>query len=354
MRKVKVSLIFILIILAGLVFLIREFTSPVDVNDQNPITFSITSGQGTNSIIDNLVEQGLIKNATAAKIYVRLSGNSDFKAGVFTLNKSMSMPEIIRTLNSSGAISEVPITIREGLRVVDVADIFNRELGINADEFKAATNDQAFIDELASRYPVIENYDFNNDMIYKLEGLLAPDTYRFGINATAKDVIETLVAQTNKIYEDHKALFDNSPLTIKEVFTLASMVEAEVHTREQREIVASIFENRIDAGMNLGSDVTTYYGIQVHMGDRELTVNELNQLNAYNTRAPGFLGLPAGPVSSPSLESIEAVLNAPTTDYLFFVNDKNGEIYPSATYAQHQAIIAKLQEDGLWYDDVRE
>jgi len=353
-RKIKLSLVFLLIILSGAIFGVQRFVAPMDAHDNTVHSFTINPGESRDTILSNLLDEGLIRDKTITQIYVRLSNNNDFKAGTFDLTKSMSMPEIIHTLNHPASVEEMTLTIPEGLRVIDVAALMEANLGINAEEFKALTNDQSFIDELAQSYPVIANYDFNSDMLYKLEGLLAPDTYRFALNSTARDVIRILVGQTNRIYESHLDKFNASHFTIKEIFTLASMVESEVHTKEQREIVASIFANRIEQGIPLGSDVTTYYGIQLHMGVRELTVAELHQVNAYNTRAPGFLGLPAGPVSSPSLMSIEAVLDMPTTNYLFFVNDKNGDIYPTATNAEHEAIIDRLRRDGLWYDDVRE
>lgn len=353
-RKLKIFFIIILAVLSASIFGVQRFAAPMDASDATVTNFVVNPGDTTNTILDNLEEQGFIRNTTMARLYVRLSNHAHFFAGTFHLSKNMSMPHIIQTLNTATTSEETTLTIREGLRVVDVAALVEANLGIDAAEFKALTNDQEFINELAQDFPIIAHYDFNNDMLFKLEGLLAPDTYRLSVNATARDVIRTLVGQSNRIYKNHLAKFEASHFTIKEIFTLASMVESEVHTKEQREIVASIFANRIEQHMSLGSDVTTYYGIQLHMGERELTVAELNQRNAYNTRAPGFLGLPAGPVSSPSLMSIEAVLDMPNTNYLFFVNDKNGEIYPTSTYEQHAAVIARLQRDGLWYDDIRD
>ena len=103
--------------------------------------------------------------------------------------------------------------------------------------------------------------------------------------------------------------------------------------------------------MSLGSDVTTYYAIKEDMGERDLYSKEINTYNAYNTRGPNMEGkLPVGPIASVSEESIKAVLNPAEGDYLYFVADKNGDIYFSNTYEQHQETIATLRKKGLWYE----
>ena len=102
--------------------------------------------------------------------------------------------------------------------------------------------------------------------------------------------------------------------------------------------------------MSLGSDVTTYYAYKVDMGERDLTTAELYTYNPYNTRGPQMFGkLPVGPIASPSKSSIEAVISPDKTDYLYFVADKNGKAYFAKTFAEHQQIVTKLKNDGLWF-----
>ena len=103
--------------------------------------------------------------------------------------------------------------------------------------------------------------------------------------------------------------------------------------------------------MSLGSDVTTYYAMQVDMGERNLYSSELKTSNPYNTRGPNMNGkLPIGPIANPSEESIKAALNPSQTNYLYFVADSNGKIYFAKTYQEHQNIIKELQKQGLWYE----
>ena len=103
--------------------------------------------------------------------------------------------------------------------------------------------------------------------------------------------------------------------------------------------------------MNLGSDVTTYYAFGIDMGESDLTTTQINTENPYNTRGPNMEGkLPIGAICNPSKTSIEAVLNPTDTDCYYFVADKNGEIYFSKTYSEHQATISELKENDLWYE----
>ena len=348
-RKKRIILLTILFLLSGTLLVGNFFMGPVDKNDETLVVFSVVENQSADTIISNLEEEGLIKSSFVAKVYIRLTNQSNFQTGMFELSKSQSLSSIIKTLNSMSNAESANVIFLEGWRVIDFAEVANTRLGINKEEFLAACNDKAFIDELKTKYEVIEKYQFNSEAIYQLEGLLAPDTYNLNFGISAKELINVLVAQTNKNYLENKELFDKSQLDINEIFTLASMVEAEVNTYDDRVLVASIFMNRIKNKMSLGSDVTTYYGLQVSMGDRDLTTAELAQVNGYNTRAAEFIGLPIGPICAPSLESIKAALNYHQTDYLYFVNDKNGKTYPAKTYDQHNEIIAELQEKGLWF-----
>jgi UPF0755 protein len=148
---------------------------------------------------------------------------------------------------------------------------------------------------------------------------------------------------------DNKNLFSKSKLSVNEIYSLASMAEQEAKSSDDRLLVASIFMNRLANGMNLGSDVTTYYGVQKDMAKGDLTNQELNADNGYNTRLATFKTLPIGPICAPSLSSIKAALNYTNTNYLYFVSDKNGKIYPAKTYDEHNSIIEDLKAKNLWF-----
>ncbi|MDL2211612.1 endolytic transglycosylase MltG [Erysipelotrichaceae bacterium OttesenSCG-928-M19] len=345
-RLVLISILVVLLVIFGAV---NYFSFPVNSNTKSAVAFSVAENETTDEILNNLQKEDLIKSKTFAKVYIRLSGKSDFKAGIFELSQNQSLFDIIEQLNTVSTATNQNITFLEGYRIIDFAKVAEEKLEIKQDDFLKLCNDQDFIKELQGKYELLKIYEFNDQEIYKLEGLLAPDTYNVSNSTTARSLIEVLVAQSNKKYLENKALFDKSKLSINEVYTLASMAEAEAKTYDDRVLVASIFMNRIKKGVALGSDVTTYYGLQIDMASRDLTAAELAEQNGYNTRAD-MNGLPVGPINAPSNDSILAALNYTSTNYLYFVSDKNGKIYATKTYAGHNRMIDKLKEDGLWFE----
>ena len=159
----------------------------------------------------------------------------------------------------------------------------------------------------------------------------------------------------HNIYKDDNIIKENADLTYNEVLDIIDSISNNEDTitlcgdgfSENKDF----FINRLNKNMALGSDVTTYYAIKVDMNERDLYAKEINTYNAYNTRGPNMEGkLPVGPIASVSEESIKATLNPADGDYLYFVSDKNGDIYFSETYEKHQETIATLKKKGLWYE----
>ena len=160
-----------------------------------------------------------------------------------------------------------------------------------------------------------------------------------------------MLDETNKQLEPFKNDIINSKYTMHQILTMASIVELEALNKNDRASVASVFYNRLNINMPLGSDVTTYYASGVDMSERDLTVNELNAVNSYNTRSTTMAGkLPVGPICNPSISSIEAALHPAATDYYFFVADKNGNVYYTKTNREHEQKILELKNKGLWFN----
>ena len=178
------------------------------------------------------------------------------------------------------------------------------------------------------------------------------NTYSFeNAQVGVKTIFEKMLDKMDEILTKNKSKIQNSRLTVHQLLTMASIVELEGNSKENRPQVANVMYNRIANNMPLGSDVTTYYAIKVDMGERDLYAKEINTYNAYNTRGPNMEGkLPVGPIANSSQESIEAVLNPTKEKYLYFVADKNGEIYFTNTYEEHQQKINELKKKGLWYE----
>ena len=133
--------------------------------------------------------------------------------------------------------------------------------------------------------------------------------------------------------------------------TMASIVELEGTNTLNRKMIVGVFKNRLASGYNLGSDVTTYYGLQANMNE-DLASSDFTKENAYNTRTNSMVGkMPVGPICSVSLSSVEASINPTDNDYLFFVADKHGKIYYSRTNAEHDKKVQEIKANGDWIFD---
>ncbi|HOB26471.1 MAG TPA: endolytic transglycosylase MltG, partial [Bacilli bacterium] len=187
----------------------------------------------------------------------------------------------------------------------------------------------------------------NSNIYYPLEGYIFPDTYNIKKTATIKEVIETMLDEMETKLEPYKTDISTSNKSVHSLLTLASMVELEAVSAEDRKVLAGVFTNRLTLGMTLGSDVTTYYAVQKDMTD-DLTLSDLATCNGYNTRGTCVPGLPVGPIASPSLSSIQAAVNPDSTDYLYFVADKNSKLYFAKTLDEHNNNIAYLKSHDLW------
>ena len=184
---------------------------------------------------------------------------------------------------------------------------------------------------------------FDSRIYYPLEGYLAPDTYEFSKDSSVKEIIQVMLDQTAKNLSSYRSLNN-----IHKYITLASMAELEGVNTKDRKMIVGVFNNRLAANMNLGSDVTTYYAFQKNMtGD--LTAKEFATSNPYNTRASDMAGkLPVGPICSVSKSSIDASINPTANDYYYFVADKNGKIYYNKTSSGHLQTIKEIKEAGNW------
>jgi UPF0755 protein len=209
-------------------------------------------------------------------------------------------------------------------------------------------DEEEYINSLIEKYSFITNEIKNDEIYYSLEGYLYPDTYEF----SNKDIsIESIFEKMldNMVLKLKDKNISNKEYSFHELLTLASIVEMEAGLAD-REDVAGVFYNRLELNIALGSDVTTYYASKIDLSDRDLYQSELDEVNGYNTRSSQMTGLPVGPICNPSIESIDAVLNPNSHDYIFFVADKYGETYMTKTYSEHLAIQAKLKDEGLWYE----
>ena len=192
----------------------------------------------------------------------------------------------------------------------------------------------------------------NSNIYYPLEGYLFPDTYQFeNKDVSVEKIFETLLNQMEKKLNQYKDDIQNSDYTVHQLLTIASIIENEAVFDKDRKDVASVIYNRLNKNMAIGSDVTTYYAFKIEMGSRDLRTSELNTENPYNTRGPNMEGkLPIGPISMTGSSSIQAAIDPNETSYLYFVADKNGNVYFTRTYDEHLKKVSDLKNSGLWIE----
>lgn len=322
---------------------------PIDKTSHADIEVIIPSGMSTDDIANLLHDKGLIRSPLFFKIYVKLNGISSMKASTYLFQKSMSLDEIAASLEQGSLYNPdaISITFQEGQSIKDYAKTLASKTNIGEQEFLDIASDPTNLAVWMNQYWFLTEDILNEEIYYPLEGYLAPDTYFFeNEDVTAEEVINTLLKEEGENLEPYREILENT--NIHDMITMASITELEGVNETDRKMIVGVFQNRLAQGMNLGSDVTTYYAFDQEMtGD--LSASMFQTYNPYNTRSSEMAGrLPVGPICNPSLESIDASINPTANDYLYFVADKNGKIYYTRTMAEHEQAINTIKENGDW------
>lgn len=351
--KVIIPLIVIIILLVVATYI--WYTSSINAVDKNNIETKIVeieSGKGVSGIAETLKENNLIKNVLSFRIYCKLNKVNNLQAGTYELDSNMNVEKIVNKLQLGDVIKkDVTIMFPEGKNIRTIAKIISDNTNNTYDEAMSIFENKNYAKILIEKYWFLTNEILDKNIYYPLEGYLFPNTYTFeDSNVSIETIVEKMLDETDKVLSKYKFEINSKGYTMHEFLSLASVVECEGTNTENRQGIAGVFLNRLKEGMALQSDVTTYYAFKIDFGERDLTYDELNTYNPYNTRGSNMEGLiPIGPVSNISESSIKATLNPTNTDSLFFVADKNGKVYFSRTLEEHNQIITKLQNQGLWY-----
>jgi len=350
-RKPKPLLIIIVlltILFFGLCVSWIYLSSPVDKKNTNDIEVEIVSGTRTSQIGNILKEKKLIKSKIVFMVYIKLYNVKSLKASMYKLNQSMSMRDIVKTLEDGSSYNPnlVKLTFKEGLRVTDYARVISENTVNSYEDVISTFKDVNYMKTLISKYWFLTDEILNGNIYYPLEGYLAPDTYYFeNKNVKVTEIITKMLDEMDEKLNKYKDKLGNN---VHHYLTMASIVELEGTNNDNRRMIVGVFNNRLRSGMNLGSDVTTYYGAQVAMTS-DLTSEQFASVNAYNTRSITMIGkMPVGPICNFSDSSIEASINPKDNDYLFFVADKNGNIYYTKTNIEHDKKVAEIKANGDW------
>ncbi len=341
MKKWKIIVIMVLgvlILATGIVFMYyNNNLKPVDKDDTTIIEVEIPEKSSAKQIGKILEEKGLIRSSTIFYIYVRLNNPGTMNSGKHKLSKSMSVQEIIDKLvneTDKENANEITITFEEGITMRQVALKISEKTNNSYESVLEKANDSEYIDKLIEKYWFITDDIKNDDLKYKLEGYLFPDTYRFsGKDATVEEIFGKMLDTMQENLEPLRKDIENSGLSVHQILTLASMVEKEAPNNEKyRKNIASTFLNRIERNMSLGSDVTTYYAQDIDNAKKYIEENceggrnciNYNYSSPYNTRlTDGSMNgkLPVGPIATISLGCLKASVYPNDTDYIYFISN---------------------------------
>lgn len=299
-------------------------TQPVNVSDNNARQFVVDNGSTADDVAAALRKAGFIRNTLAFKLYVRLHGNV-IQAGTHTLSPSYDLGTVVDKLTRAST-DEISVQIPPGLTLDELRSLFKTKYDYTDTEIEAALTAQYNSDVLADR-------PAGSD----LEGYIYPDTYRVYASDDLSVVINKSLQEFSKVAKDNdlKAKFAAQGLSFYQGVTLASIVTKEVSGAEDQGKVAGVFYNRLNAGMNLGSDVTFQYAFKKGL----CNTNTPQCDSAYNTRINE--GLPPGPIANPSLSALKAVANPTDSNYMYFVAGDDGKTYYSETADQHNQAVAQ-------------
>jgi UPF0755 protein len=333
-RIVSIVLV-VLIALGGVVAwqALRFVRTPVS-QDDTLIVFNVKQGQTLRDVATKLEEEKLITDARKFRAFVRIKSlGSKVRTGEYALKRNMSPMEILKIL-SSGRSIEYVVTISEGLNRFEIAAIVDR-LGIGTKaEFLRLTQDREFIQQTLG------------DDIPTLEGYLFPETYYVTRASGVRGLVRQMVAKFNESFAQVPSSMASDisvPLKKHQVVTLASIVEKETGSPEERPLISSVFHNRMRKGMKLQTDPTVIYGIWVRGGvwNRNISRQDLITPSPYNTYV--IPGLPPGPIANPGLPALRAAVRPAKSEFLFFVSRNDGTHVFSRDYGQHRTAVGDYQ-----------
>jgi UPF0755 protein len=318
-----VALIALVVACGGYVAL-SEIRAPADQSG-DPVEFIVEDGESTADIATKLQSEGLIRQPVLFTLLARTQDlDGQLQAGRYVLSPTMTMSQILIALQSS-TIAEVQVTLPEGLRIEEFAEIMESSGVVSADSFLGVASDG---DRFREDYFLLGDLPAGST----LEGYLFPDTYRFPQQAEAEDVVRTMLDRFAEQYASIERSVQVPGATVHDLVTMASVVQREAALESEMPQIAGVFWNRLKpenapnfGGGQLGADATVQYALGYSTQEqtwwrRTITQADLQTASPYNTRLNP--GLPPGPIAAPGIDALAAAAQPDdASGYLFFVAD---------------------------------
>lgn len=354
---ISITLVILLAVGGFGAYYISNSLKPVNSKSTDYVQVEIPAGSGTKMIGQILEKKGLIRNATIFNYYSKFKNYSNYQSGYFNLQKSMSLDEIAKALQKEGTTSPTQpvlgkVLIKEGYTIEQIAKAIevnanskkSSKTPYSASDFLKLMKDESFIKEMVEKYPkLLANLPSKDEAVYQLEGYLFPATYDYYKATSLKDLVDTMLQTMDTTLSNYYTTISEKGMTVNQVLTLASLVEKEGQTDEDRRTIASVFYNRLNAGQALQSNIAVLYAMG-KLGETTTLSEDANIDTSIDSPYNDYThtGLMPGPVDSPGLSAIKAVLNPESTDYYYFVADvKTGKVYYANDYETHQKNVEK-------------
>jgi len=313
------------LLLAVTIWMVYASIPPRTQDEAAPILVRIRPGMSAGQVADELHRQGLIRDKGYFLGVARVLGSETrIQAGTYAVTPGATLFSLLRDFQQ-GNVVQVRVTIPEGYTVRDIA----RRLAAHG-----LVDEERFVRLALGEYRAV----VAGTELPTLEGYLFPDTYYFTLDMTEEQILAAMLARFRQVVLPHVER-GGQGLSAHQVVTLASIVEREAKVAEERPVIASVYLNRLRIGMPLQADPTVLYALNGNV-DRLLHAH-LSVDSPYNTYL--YAGLPPGPIASPGLESILAVLYPADTGYLYFVARGDGTHVFSHTYAEHERAVSRYR-----------
>ena len=325
-KKILLSLILV----PSLIFISIGYYSFQKLNEHyvaSDSIFQVKPGEGFSSVNARLLNENLISSARIFHRYTQFTNKmGSLKTGTYNIPKDSSMIDVL-TIITEGVPILTKVTIPEGKNMYEIAKIFSEKGFGKYENFIKLFRDQNIIQEMTKNAPSVEGYLF-------------PDTYLLSPNSTEKEITSILLREFDK--QTSNIDFTHDFLSKHQIIILASIVEKETGAKWERPLIAGVYLNRLKKNMRLQADPTTIYGIwENYKGN--LSRKHLLEKTDYNTYKMN--GLPLGPIASPSLAAIKAVLNPDEHNYIYFVSKNDGTHVFTSTYKEHLAAVEYWQKN---------
>ncbi|MGG5316748.1 endolytic transglycosylase MltG [Enterococcus sp. AZ072] len=347
-RKIVYVLTVAILIIAGILAIsgynyVSAGLKPLDTNDKKLVQVEVPSGSSNRQIGEILEKDDIIRDGLVFNFYTKFKNLTNFQAGYYQFSPNMTLDQIGKELQQGG--SDVPLddasklTIPEGYDIDQIGTLVAKKTDFSKEDFLNLMNDEAFFNQLKEQYPDLLTDAGNAEGVkYRLEGYLFPATYNVLKTNNLQELVTQMVDATSQVMAPYYSKIKEKGMTVQEVMTLASLVEKEGITTEDRKQIAQVFFNRIDEGMPLQSDISILYALGEH---KELVTYKDTEIDSpYNLYVNTGYG--PGPFDSPSQDAILAVLEPTANDYYYFVADiSTGKVYYAKTYDEHMELVEK-------------